>query len=270
MKRLFTALPLIITITICGLLLVHGPVAQFPHYNEFADQSSFFGIPHGGDVLSNLGFALVAVWGMSRLWPLRYHPTVLAGRYGYSLFLVGLLLTAFGSGFYHLAPDNARLIWDRLPIALACAGLLAAVRAENLPNENGKAGAAILAVLAIISVDWWRVTDLQGAGDLRPYLLFQLLPLVLIPMWQAIYRAPRADRLAFGAALLVYVAAKFAEMNDHQILALLGFISGHTLKHLLATAAVWIIVGRLVQRTITQPATFFDIRESRSILKNRG
>ena len=59
-----------------------------------------------------------------------------AGRHGYRLFLVGLLLTAFGSGLYHLAPDNARLVWDRLPIALACAGLLAAVRAECLPKRR--------------------------------------------------------------------------------------------------------------------------------------
>ena len=47
-----------------------------------------------------------------------------AGWPGYRLFLIGLLLTAFGSGFYHFAPDNARLIWDRLPIALAEAGLI--------------------------------------------------------------------------------------------------------------------------------------------------
>lgn len=254
MKRLLTYLPLLATTIICCLMLVHGPIAQLLHYNEFADQSALLGIPRGGDVLSNIGFALVALWGMVRLWPQRYHPTILAGRCGYALFLIGLLLTAFGSGYYHVAPDNARLVWDRLPIALACAGLLAAVRAENLPNANGKTGAALLAVLAIISVDWWRITDLQGAGDLRPYLLFQVLPLVLIPMWQAIYRAPHADRVAFGAALLAYVAAKAAEMHDHQLYAILGFVSGHTLKHLLATVAAWILVARLVQRTGMQHA----------------
>jgi len=262
MNRLLTFLPFVATTMICGMLLVHGPIAQLAHYNEFADQSVVMGIARGDDVLSNLGFALVAIWGIIRLWPLRYHPTVLAGRYGYGLFLIGLLLTAFGSGYYHLAPDNARLVWDRVPIALACAGLLAAVRAENSHNENGKAGAALLAVLAMISVDWWRVTDLHGVGDLRPYLLFQILPLVLIPMWQAIYRAPRMDRLAFGAALLTYVAAKLAEMNDHQILAILGVISGHTLKHLLATFAAWILVARLIQRTNSR--SIFSCRSGRT------
>lgn len=250
MKSWSKTLPPFVTVIVCCAMLIHGPIAQLAHYNEFADQSTLLGIARGGDVLSNVGFALIALWGIVRLWPLRYHPALLAGRYGYSLFLLGLLLTAFGSGYYHLAPDNARLVWDRLPIALACAGLLAAVRAENLPNENGKTGATLLAVLAIISVDWWRVTDLYGGiGDLRPYLLFQVLPLLLIPLWQAIYRAPPADRLAFGVALLAYVAAKLAEINDQQIFAALGVISGHTLKHLLATVAAWILVARLVQRT---------------------
>lgn len=256
MKRLPTYLPLLATVTICCLMLVHGPIAQWLHYNEFADQSTIFGIPRAGDVLSNLGFAWVAIWGMFRLWPQRSHPTLLAGRNGYGLFLIGLLLTSIGSSYYHLAPDNTRLVWDRLPIALACAGLLAAVRAENLHNANGKACVAVLAVLAIVSVEWWHITDLQGGGDLRPYLLFQILPLVLIPMWQAIYCAPRADRVAFGAALLAYVAAKAAEMHDHQLLAMLGFISGHTLKHLLATLAAWILVRRLTQRPDTQPAVY--------------
>jgi len=78
---------------------------------------------------------------------------------------------------------------------------------------------------------------------------------LLIPLWQAIYRAPPADRLAFGAALLAYVAAKFAELNDRQIFDALGSISGHTLKHLLATLAAWILVARLVQRTNALPVS---------------
>ena len=59
---------------------------------------------------------------------------------------------------------------------------------------------------------------------------------------------PGADRLAFGAALAIYVLAKFAELNDHEIAAALGVVTGHTLKHLLATGAAALIVGRLVRR----------------------
>jgi hypothetical protein len=248
MNITFRTLPSLLTIVVSAAMLLHGPIMQFSDYHQFADQSNLRDIPHAANVLSNLGFGLIALWGIVRLWPLGSHPAHHAGRYGYRLFLTGLLLTAFGSTFYHLAPDNARLLWDRLPVALACAGLLAAVRAENVDSRHALRDAVMLGMLSVAGVLWWRVSDLRGSGDLRGYLLFQILPLVLIPLWQAIYRAPEADRRAFAAALMLYVLAKLAEIGDHRIFALLHPISGHTLKHLLATAAAAVIVGRLVQR----------------------
>jgi hypothetical protein len=118
----------------------------------------------------------------------------------------------------------------------------------DVRRRQRKPHAAWLALAAVASVAWWRFTDLSGAGDLRPYLLLQGLPILLIPLWQWIYKAPAADRLAFGGALALYVVAKFAELNDHEIAAVLGAATGHTLKHLLATGAAALIVGRLVFR----------------------
>jgi hypothetical protein len=79
-------------------------------------------------------------------------------------------------------------------------------------------------------------------GDLRSYLLLQTLPLVLVPLWQAIYRVPHRDRVWFGVAVLLYLLAKLAEVWDHELLATLGWISGHTLKHLLAAAAAGVLI----------------------------
>lgn len=248
LNRLLPRLPLLITVVLAVALLAHGPVAQLAHYHEFADQRGSLMLPNLADVLSNAGFVLVGVWGLLALWPQRDHPALRAGWPGYCLFLIGLTLTALGSSYYHLVPDNARLIWDRLPIALACAGLLAGVRAETQGLSNARLLAVLLSLFAVASVAWWYVSELGGAGDLRPYLLLQGLPLILIPLWQAIYRAPSADRRWFAGALLLYVFAKVAELNDHQVLEALGWISGHTLKHLLATGAAALLVGRLVQR----------------------
>ncbi len=249
MNRLVAKLPLLFTLLVCVLSLAHGPIEQLANYHDFADHSTWLGIPHAADVLSNIGFAVVGIWGLLALRPRRNHAAIHDGWIGYQLFLVGLVLTSIGSAFYHLAPDNARLVWDRLPIVLACAGLLVAVRAESLKNTNITRDTMLLGVLAVASVAWWFVTDQRGQGDLRPYLLLQLLPLVLIPMWQAIYAAPRRDRILFGFALLLYVFAKAAELHDHEILAAIGFISGHTIKHLLATAAAGVIVACLIYRT---------------------
>jgi hypothetical protein len=248
-QNLSRYLPTIVTLAAVVLLLLHGPLVQPPHYNDFADQSVLFGIPHAGDVLSNLGFAIVAIWGWIRLRPQRDHRALRQGWPGYALFLLALLLTAAGSAYYHLAPDNQRLVWDRLPIALTCAGLLAAVRAETRGDTNAARDAAILGILAVLSVGWWQYTDgPQQPGDLRPYLLLQLLLLLVVPLWQACYAAPRRDRAWFFAAVLLYVFAKLAELADHELLARSGWISGHTLKHLLAAAAAAVLIGRLSQR----------------------
>lgn len=250
MKSLHRHLPTLVTILLAAAALFHGPIHQPAGYHDFADQTSRFGVPHFCDVTSNLGFALAAFWGWIRLAPARLHPELRCGWAGYRLFMAGLFLTALGSSWYHLAPDNASLVWDRLPIALACAGLLAGVWGDVHGRES-RILVAWLAPAAVASVAWWYFTDLSGNGDLRPYLLLQALPILLIPLWQWIYRMPAADRLAFGGALALYVVAKFAELNDHEIAAVLGAVTGHTLKHLLATAAAALIVGRLVFRVQT-------------------
>jgi hypothetical protein len=246
--------PTIVTVGMVAILALHGRIAQPAHYHDFADQSAAFGLPHAADVLSNAGFALVAIWGWLTLRPRRASGQLRAGWPGYRLFLIGLLLTAFGSAFYHLAPDNIRLIWDRLPIALVCAGLLAGVRGDVKGGANGDIEVIVLALYATASVAWWAITDSMGAGDLRPYLLLQGLPLILIPLWQAIYRCPRTDRIAFAAAMGLYIVAKAAELLDHEIAAAAGFISGHTLKHLMATAATAAVVWGLNQRFRTKVA----------------
>lgn len=240
--------PTIITIGLIVTLVLHGPIAQPAHYHDFADHSVAFGLPHAADVLSNLGFALVAIWGWLVLWPRRASDALRGGWPGYRLFLIGLLLTAFGSAFYHLAPDNTRLLWDRLPIALVCAGLLAGVRGDIKGGSGNGIEVIALALYGVGSVAWWAVTERSGAEDLRPYLLLQGLALILIPLWQTIHRRPRTDRIAFACAMALYVLARVAEVFDHEIAATLGFVSGHTLKHLIATAAVAAVVWGLTRR----------------------
>jgi len=240
-SRLPTLLPPIIVTVLVIAGLVHGPIEQLADYHAFADHSVLFGIPHACDVFSNLGFALVAVWGLLR------RPTGGDGEAGYRLFLVGLLMTAFGSTYYHLAPDDARLVWDRVPIALACAGLLAGVRGDALQRDS-RTATGWLALFAVGSVAWWYWTAREGRGDLRPYLLLQILPLLLIPLWQAIGKTSGNERLAFASALLLYALAKWAELNDHAIAAVTAPLTGHTLKHLLATAAATVIAAALVRR----------------------
>ena len=99
-------------------------------------------------------------------------------------------------------------------------------------------------------VAWWAAT-----GDLRPYLLLQAAPLLLIPLWQAQNAAPRRERLGFAIGIGLYVLAKAAELADAPILAATGFVSGHTLKHLLAAAAAAVIVLAATQISMRAPSS---------------
>jgi hypothetical protein len=252
-------LPLLITAGAAIGLAAYGPIPQPASYHQFADGRTLLSVPHAADVLSNVGFALVAMWGLYRLvragavvGPVLLDRPSPAGRAGYALFIAALFASAVGSSIYHMNPDNARLVWDRLPIALACAGLLAWIRAETRPGADGFLWTVVLGIIAVGSVWWWHVTETAGRGDLRPYLLLQALPLVLIPLWQQIHGAPRGDRAAFGLAIALYLAAKVVELNDQAIYQVLGALSGHTLKHVLSAAAAAIVVSRYGR---TQPRT---------------
>lgn len=241
-------LPLLVVLGAVVAMAIHGPIVQPAGYHDFADGRAILGIPNMADVLSNAGFALVGIWGLLRLRAHRREPSLARGWPGHELFLTALVLTAAGSAYYHWAPDSDRLSWDRLPIALACAGLLAASRAETREGTRVWVWTAALAVAAVASVLWWAMTDRAGLGDLRPYLLLQAAPLVVIPLWQMGGRAPPEERRAFALAIALYVLAKAAELTDHGIYNLTGAVSGHTVKHLLATGAAAVLTARLVRR----------------------
>ncbi len=228
-------LPWSVVVLVAVAMIWYGPIPQLENYNDFADHRSWLGIPNAGDVLSNVGFAVVGWYGLALILHTHDYKPLAPIRPGYTLFFVAMILTAFGSGWYHLVPNNARLVWDRLPIALLCAGILSAVWRETL--KDGRWVDILWAVFAIFGVFWWWYTDHRTIGDLRPYLYIQILTLLLVPLLQWQHKTPVRERLYFGAAIALYVLAKIAELMDRQIFHDFGFLSGHTIKHLLSVAA---------------------------------
>ena len=213
--------------TIAAAMLAYGPIPQPAAYHDFADARGAFGIPRAADVLSNVPFALVALWALARR----------RGGLAWAAFDVSLLLTAFGSAYYHLAPDDARLVWDRIPIALACAAMLVAVYGETHGSRNTSGALAAMGIAAVASVAWWRST-----ADLRPYLFLQVAPLVVVPAWQWLAGRPRRERVLFGLAFAGYAVAKVFEALDRPVFDAVAIVSGHTLKHLIAALAAALIV----------------------------
>lgn len=235
----------VILVAAIGLWL-YGPVVQPAHYHDFADRRGWLSLPNAGDLLSNIPYFIIGLWGWLRLSARRDDALMALAWPGYALFCAGLILTAFGSGYYHWAPTDERLIWDRLPIALLCAGLLAGAYAE-VDRSSALRPAILLGLFGAASVWWW-----SYSGDLRPYFLLQFAPLLLIPIWQHLRDAPRAERVFFGMALLIYVPARLTEIFDVQIYTTLGTISGHTLKHLLSAVATAFIIAAVLKRIEAQ------------------
>jgi hypothetical protein len=234
------------TVLISMFLLVK-PIAQNPDYNVFCDTRAFLGIPNILNVLSNLPFLLVGIAGLR--WLHRASPTLEpALRAPYAVLFCGLAATAFGSAWYHWAPDNARLFWDRLPIAVAFMGLYTAVLAERIDMRAAKWLLAPLVLFGAGSVVWWGLFD-----DLRPYAVAQFFPVLTIPL--LIWLCP--PRYTRGGALLLavgcYIVAKGFEELDTTIYALGTIVSGHTLKHLAAGVGAWLVFHMLVRREPAAP-----------------
>jgi hypothetical protein len=228
-------------VAIAGLQL--PPIPQPQSYHVFADRRSFLGIPNFGDVVSNLPFAVVGVCGLVFL--IRSNPEQSIDsreRLPYTIIFAGVLLTAFGSSYYHLHPDNRTLVWDRLPMTIVFMSLVSATIAERVDMRAGLWLLPVLLLIGLGSALQWYLSEVHGAGDLRFYaavqaysVLFLLIALLLPP------RYTRGSDLAIVAGF--YVLAKVLELLDKPIFELTRhLVSGHTLKHLAAaTAAYWIL-----------------------------
>jgi len=168
-------------------------------------------------------------------------------RWAYFLVFLGLVLTAFGSAYYHLAPDNTRLVWDRLPMTAVFMPLVAAMIAERANLKLGLWLLPVLIALGIGSVIQWHLTVQQGAGDLRFYgavQVYAMLALVAALLLPSRYTGT-ADLVW---VIVFYAIAKVAELADGQIFSLGHIVSGHTIKHLSAAASGYWILRMLQKR----------------------
>jgi hypothetical protein len=239
-------------------LWVHGPIEQWASYHHFADVHALWGMPNAANVLSNLPFLVIGVWGWVALWRQgRVHPTPRPSFHAWSVFAFSIACTCWGSAYYHWAPDNASLLWDRLPIAWACASLSAALLAERVDARFGRAW-PLFAALAIATLSvfyWWWTLSPQGplpGGDLRPYLFVQFLPMLLVPLvfglkLAALHPLAIPARAAWWA-LGLYAIAKLVEVGDQAVLEHLHMVGGHPLKHLFAAAGAAILMRAAVGR----------------------
>jgi hypothetical protein len=226
-----------------------APVPQDPAYHLFVDQRELLGVPNFWNVVSNLPFMLVGFVGVWMLFKQRPPGEVSELRIAYVVFFAGVALVSIGSGYYHLAPSNASLLWDRLPMTIAFMAFFAIIIGENISIKAGVRLLWPLLLVGLFSVVYWHLTEQRGAGDLRPYALVQFLPMVLMPLILLLFRSPYDTNKWLWLAMGAYGLAKVLEYADVPIYEALG-MSGHALKHVAAALTPLFILLGLYKRQL--------------------
>ena len=246
----------VLAILSLGMLLIAAiapPIPQPLEYHQFADQRDYFGIPNFFNVVSNLAFLFVGIAGLTFLLSSRVSSPYRSfikpcERWSYMILFLGVTLTGVGSAYYHLAPDNDSLTWDRLPIAIAITALLSATITERVGVKTGLRLLPVLVAAGILSVMHWHWSEQRGAGNLNFYIIVQFYSILLIVLL-AIFFPSRYTR---GADIYIvfawYGAAKLAEIADREVYDAGHLVSGHMAKHLLAAGGVYWLLRMLKKR----------------------
>lgn len=208
----------ILSAAVCVVVL--GPIERGPGFHEYADQRRWLGIPHAGDVLSNLPFVIV---GMRWL----RHVPVLA---------LAVAWIGVGSAIYHWAPGDTTLSLDWAPIGVTLSLVLAAVIHDRIGSRAGRAAQSFGPLAAVLAVGYWLGTGgTTDGGDMAPYVALQLLGVALPPLLALVAPGRIATRFLL-AAVACFAAARILGKYDAPLLDAIG-ISGHSLKHVTAAAA---------------------------------
>jgi Ceramidase len=239
-------------ITTIAIFIFMKPIPQDVTYHHFANDNTFFGIANFWNVLSNIGFVILGLLGVYFIRKNNINNPII-----WTLF-VGVVLTGLGSAYYHYAPNNATLVWDRLPMTIVFTSFFALIYGWCFCTKMGfKIWLASL-VAGIYSVFYWQYTEHEFRGDLRLYAIVQFLPILLI----AIIVATNFKKHTFllkpiSMIVLWYVIAKLLEHFDVYLFETTNFLSGHPIKHLAAAVATFYMY-KMVRAQLTNDKSNID------------
>jgi len=248
-EKLGYALIILTAVLTVGGILTLGPIPQDIRYHLFVDTREIWSVPNFWNVVTNVPFAIVGLLGLYKLRLPAKLGFLHENSTAYTLLFFGTFLVGFGSGYYHLAPNNQTLVWDRLPMTIAFMALFSIIISEFISLRSGKALLLPLILAGILSVVYWHFSEIRGEGDLRFYVLVQFYPMLAIPIMMICFRSHCTHVYAYWWLLLAYIAAKLFEHFDGEFFDALGFISGHSLKHLTAALGMYVLLAFYQKRS---------------------
>jgi Ceramidase len=216
------------------------PIAQDLAYHKFSDCREFLGVAHFMDVMSNIPFVIIGFIGI-RLARKTFRKGTMAEFLMTFVLFVGVFFTGLGSAFYHYTPNNFTLIFDRLPMTLVFTAFFATIIYDYVDRRAGAWVFYLLLVIGVYSIFHWYYTEIIGQGDLRLYAFIQFFPVLAVPLILIFYKNANLYTTQILYVFGAYTLAKLFEYFDTQVFEFLGFISGHTIKHLFSALAVYFV-----------------------------
>ncbi|KAF5467986.1 hypothetical protein F2P56_012184 [Juglans regia] len=211
------------------LMLATPKIPRSPKNHIFADMRNFLGVPNTLNVITNFPFLVVGVLGFVLSLQGNFFNISLPGEvWGWALFYAGIAGVAFGSAYYHMKPDDSRVMWDTLPMMIAYSSVYSSFIVERVGLRIGLSSQCTLLLVAFLSAAYGRAYN-----DLRLCMAFQLIPSIAIPGMTYVFRSQYTHARYWLFAAGAHVLAKFEGVADKKIYYVNRYlISGHSLEHL--------------------------------------
>ncbi|MFI1744198.1 ceramidase domain-containing protein [Thalassobellus sediminis] len=229
----------LIVIGVLSLIMISliPPIAQSHNYHNFSDGNTLFKISNFWNVISNIPFVIIGFLGLYKLKGIKKE------NLQYASFFTGVILVGFGSGYYHLNPNDVTLVWDRLPMTIVFMSLVSIIISEFISCKKGRYLLFPMLVLGILSIVYWIVFN-----DLRPYVIIQFYPMLAIPIILIFFKSMYNKTFGYWLLLFAYIIAKFFEYFDSEIFTFLGVLSGHSLKHIISVFGIFVLHYMYIKR----------------------
>ena len=136
-------------------------------------------------------------------------------------------------------------------MSVAFMAFCSAIIADRIDAKAGNTWLLpMLVALGLLSLVYWDWSESLGRGDLRFYGFVQYYPMILLPVVCWLFPKYRYTAGRYIVWVIAwYGLSKVLEYFDGEVFDLLGHtISGHTLKHLAAAVATFVVLRMLLSR----------------------
>ncbi|XP_047154788.1 uncharacterized protein LOC124826074 [Vigna umbellata] len=218
------------TFLCCMCFILFTPtIPRSPKHHQFGDMRNLLGVPNTLNVMTNFPFLVVGILGLVLALEGGVFNISSQGEvWTWALFYAGIAGVAFGSAYYHLKPDDHRVLWDTLPMMVAFSSLFSSLVVERFGQRIGLCCLFALIVAAFLCVVYERIYN-----DIRFCVIFQLTLPLAIPVIALMYRSKYTHSRYWFMSTGIYLLAKFEGVTDKKLYYVNNYIiSGHSMEHL--------------------------------------